>query len=82
VTKSKTQRVPSEVPTAMNPATKMPTVNYTMIEIDWVSTTIPLLRHKNDNIVVDMAVSPGTKILIPMIVDMIVRPTPKIPAMT
>jgi len=82
VTKSKTHRVPSKVPTAMNPATKVPTIIYTMIERDWVSIMIPLLRHTNDNIVVDMAVSPGTRILIPMIVDTIVRPTPKIPAMT
>jgi len=61
--KTKTRRVPSEVATAMNPATKMPTITSTMIEIDWVSIMIPLMTHKNDNIVVDMAVSPQTKIL-------------------
>jgi len=54
VTKTKTHRIRSEVPTPMHPATKMPTITYTMIEIDWVSIMIPLMRHKNDNVVVDI----------------------------
>jgi len=71
VTKIKTHRVPSEVPTTMNPATKMPIITYTMIEIDWVSIMKAVIGEKGVPVVV-----------IPVIMDMIVEPTPKVPAMT
>lgn len=50
--------IPGRVPAAVSPASKSPTMTYTMIEIDWVSMVIPVMTLKNDNVKVDMAVSP------------------------
>jgi len=54
-------RTPSKIP-VVNQATKVPTITYTMIVVDWVSIVDPFMTRKDDNIVVDMAVSLGTEI--------------------
>jgi hypothetical protein len=64
-------RVPSEVPTTMNPATKMRTITYMMIEIVWVPTMKAVIGEKGLPVVV-----------LSVIMDMIVGPTPEVPAIT